>query len=252
MDRRQFLVAGTLSAGYVLTPAPCRALAPFVANLLITIAPPMIGAIASLIESYRQRKFSRQLNFFEQRLKERQYFDQQQHARFQYVKDWLSFGVQSGSISYSVATDAVRKSLLSMELSSDLDGDGTIANVENGVLSLQRGGYGGHMHASAIELAAFSKIEKGRVPVWVDGARQLDKSEVTDAISRIEAATSRDGSEINREFSLHSVVPYSHARRPTKSGADQNLYALFARRQIEQNRANVQGQVQLDAVFLPG
>lgn len=55
MDRRRFLVAGTLSAGYALTPAPCRALAPVVANLLVTIAPPMIGAIASLIESYRQR-----------------------------------------------------------------------------------------------------------------------------------------------------------------------------------------------------
>lgn len=224
MDRRQFLVAGTLSAGYVLTPKSCKAMPPFVAQAILTIIPPMVGAITTFFAQFSERRYQREVLRAQMR-------EQRRIAALQQAREWIVLGAQQNQLSYGAATDKLDR-LLSASLSDDLDGYGSEAFFHDGVLYVGRGGRGsGRFHAASTNFAADVYANEGILPVPVGAADYVSRVDQDRFVERLAHDRHITVDECRERYALNSCRNYSISPKPKTSGKDVRTLVAYTDRQ---------------------
>lgn len=236
MDRRQFLVAGTLSAGYVLTPESCKAIPPFIGQVILTIIPPMIGAISSFFAQFSERRYRRE----ELRSQMR---EQRRIAAIQQAREWIVLGAQQKQLSYSAATDSLDR-LLSASVSDDLDQHGTEVFFRDGVLYVARGNYAGKFHAASIAFAADVYANEGILPVPVSAADYVSRVDHDRFMEQIAHDRRMSVDDCRETYALNSCRNYSVSPKPKTSGRDLRTLVAYTDRKELDRGGNVRLQFQ--------
>lgn len=232
--------AGALvvSTGGIFIPKDAKALEPALTiGLLVAIAPPIITAISNFFSVGESSKIEREKLAWNAKIEERKIQDVTLQQQAKYINDWLYLGVSTGKIEYHAAVDAYSKTLTNMRLANNFDGAGTFVAVKDGVLFLERGQYGGQLHAASTEFATSTYQSTGAVPIPVDNPRSLDRDEKRRAIKNIADSVKMDDTKFAANYVVGAGRKFSSADSPTLGGADKTLYSVFNRQQLESGNA---------------
>lgn len=227
-----------VTTGGIFVPKDAKALEPaLTVGLLVAIVPPIITAITNFFSVGESSKIEREKLAWSAKIEERKIQDVTLQQQAKDIKDWLYLGISSGKIDYHAAVDGYSRTLTNMRLANNFDGAGTYVAVKDGVLFLERGQYGGQLHAASTEFATSSYQKTGDVPIPVDNPRSLDRSEKNTTIKKIADSVGMDDTKFAANYVVGAGRKFSSANSPTLGGANATLYSVFNKQQLESGNA---------------
>jgi hypothetical protein len=238
MKRRIFLndsiiAATSIATGGIFLPHKAAAITdPFGIGLIIAITPPIISSFVGLFSQNKTIDVEREKMALQEKMNAMRIQEGIVQQQVSDINKWLYTGLQGGVISYRAAIDAYSKTLTNMHLSNNLYGSNTYVAVKDGVMYLERGNYGGNMHAPSTNFASAHYQKTGEIPVPLGNPSGMDRGNMTSVIDKVAKSVSMSGSEFSKKYAISAERQFSSAKNPTSNNGDVSLYTVFNKEQL--------------------